>query len=128
MKKFVLTLTLITLPTLACAKDVLKPPYEIKEIKTGIEEQHQDKPTSDICKDFTMDKKQVRDFLNKAVAITKRQRHDEYSWLPCFVTATALKDGQTIQVKIWAAILGQLTYPDGKTVLIADPSKKDKPE
>ena len=75
-----------------------------------------------------MTKKELRSYLDKAVVITKRQRHDEYSWAPCYVEAIVNMDGTKIKVKIWAGILGELVYPDGKKVLVADKTQADKPE
>lgn len=121
MKKILLALILTILPTAVYPCTVLSPPFQVKNIKHGVEKESKDK---EICENWRMNAKEIKDWVQKAIFIHRIDVHN-YSWYPCYVEADLIKDGKKAHIKIRAGILGEITYWNNKSSNLAAPNSED---
>ncbi|WP_188151072.1 hypothetical protein [Teredinibacter waterburyi] len=71
-----------------------------------------DGATSEFCSDFSLTKEQAQDFFKNAEQVTARDIHDNYSFLPCFVTGEGYLNEQKCEWKIRAGGTGSIECED----------------
>ncbi len=84
------------------------------QVIVGLAGQDRDDHSSDGCRKFKLNEKQVREIFSDYHELTSRELHDHYLWAPCYVDGIARVGARTFNWRIRAGNTLETTYPDGK--------------
>lgn len=72
-----------------------------------------------LCRDFQLTENQSVQFLNQSSAISAREIHDHYNYLPCYVKGTVINEGQECDFTIRAGGTAELVCDGGESYILA---------
>lgn len=73
---------------------------------------------TETCSHFRLKVSDVEKFFRRAKPITQREFHDEYMWLPCYVTGTIRSKNKVYEWKIAEGATAVVLTPNGEEVML----------